>query len=405
MRSLTLVTVLLAAGCADEADLALERSAAPPPYAPQATIEDDDSGSADDDSDTASSGGEDGRYEPAAVVGLEPAPDSDDHHYRDPLIIDFGAYAYGGSVALSEVGAYPIALDGIWEADYTRLVAWPVEPLSPLTTYRVTVEAGSGAQSYEFRTSAIGSPVPDPTALDGRSFALEFTGARSFAPAGLASWLRAVAPGRAVLFGLSNVPQDALTDTDGDAASLGAQASVGVGSTGAWQAETCGSSWAADAGALLWANPYFVRPTGPLTLQAGSLQLDFVEARLEGDVAPEGDRLHNVGLSGWLVADSLAAAYGSAVCDGLASTLGATCEACPAEAGLEPDVACVRVEIDHLDGGLTDASPVALDEALCPEGATDFASCSAARSSLALTPAALLLLPALRRRRNRLSAD
>lgn len=407
MRPHLALALSLLAACAPAADRAATLSAAPPPYAPEADPEstptsggDDDSGNPTDDDGTEAS------YEPAPVVAVEPAPDSDGHHYRDPLIVEFGAYAYGGSVTLSEVDGPSLALDEVWNADYNRLVAWPVEVLRPLTTYRVTIVAGSGAQSYEFRTSSVGTVVPDPSVLADRTFALTFGAARSFEPAGLADWLRVAAPSTGVLLQLGALDLAANLE-DADAAPgtvvFSAEASVGVEDGGSWSAQSCGSSWSAEAGAFVFENPYFVRPTGALVLQAGPLSLQFVEARLEGDVSPEAEALLNVGLSGWLVADSLAAAYGGAPCDGAAALLGASCEACPVSAGLPAKTQCFRVEIDHLSGGLTSAQPAVTEAADCPDGFTDVATCQQAGGS---APTALLLaLPLLagNRRRNRMS--
>ncbi len=66
----------------------------------------------------------------------------------------------------------------------------PSGPLDPLTLYDVTLSWDCGPTHSSWTTSAVGAPVPDPSALVGRSWLADIGGARWVEPPGVGPLLQ-----------------------------------------------------------------------------------------------------------------------------------------------------------------------------------------------------------------------
>lgn len=375
MRNLTslLALLLLAAGCAegDSALLMQNRSAAEyddstmPPLAPGGEDDDDDAASTGDDDDDATESGpdEDPNYA-LDITSILPAPDSIDHHYRQPIVVSFTGYAAG--VQLYIVNEEGDRLDTVdtWNEDFTELSSLPAEAelgspfLRPLHSYEVGVDIGNTSLSWTFTTSAIGQQVLDPDSLHGRTYAVSFAEAHSPDSAPLAQLIASV-QGPTWLWqvdlsgGNVDFNSGVGTEDDADADGFNQDMCTRTGLVGG-----------ADAGVELVTNPYFASPPGDFSLWLDDQQLQFEQGWIDGDFLGDGSALLEVAYRGWLRADSLVALIGDDACALLDSQAGLQCEACPSGDG-----DCAWVHVAGVSGVETDLelAEVAAD-ADCSDG-------------------------------------
>ena len=391
---LFIVLALLATGCpeAETAALLQNRSTADydgspsPPLAPG--DDDDDAATSGDDDDTeALPDDEDPNYA-LDVVSISPAPNSADHHYRQPIVVTFNGYAAGVQLrVINEEGDTLGTLDS-WNDDFTELTALPFELdqgssfLHPLHSYVVGVDIGNTSLSWSFSTSAIGQEISDPDSLQGRTYAVSFVEARSPDSPALADLIGAV-QGPTWLWQVDlsggNVDFNSGIGMEDDADSDG------------FNQDMCASTGlvgGADAGVDLVNNPYFASPPGDFSLWLDDQQIHFEQGWIDGDFLDDGTALVEVAYRGWLRADSLAALVGDDACDLLDSQAGLVCEACPSGEG-----ECAWVHVAGVTGVETslELAEVAAD-ADCSDGdSVPVLSCSSVDRSTGFW----LLLPLL----------
>lgn len=368
-----LLPLLLVTGCADQALVAMRDAEG----ADQTRYDNAEQPYPTGD-DGVAAGGDDDDADPLETLGVlwtDPAPGSAEHHYRRPVRVGFDAYAAGARVRVLD--AYGAELPALvtWSADYGEATAWPLEIaggyaglwLAPSASYSVEVEVGGASLSWGFSTSAVGVAV-DVDAATADAFALSFAAVRSDGLPALEAALVAQDGWRLQLRGVDGLyGVDAATaDDDGchPTRALLASPSVTVGP-----------------------GAYFASTPGPLSLPLGGATLLLEQAEIDGDLGPDAASLVEVGVRGWLRADSLPVAD---PCSWLAGHGGA-CQTCPSGDG-----DCQWIDLGGVSG-------VALDGALPPAADPD-ADCSADPGTLGCATggrgwSALALLALIRRRR------
>lgn len=400
MRStfpLLALALLLAAGC-DEAvqyDVASNRSAPGvyddselPPLAPD---DDDDAATSDDDDTEADPTDPDYALD---VTSIHPAPESVDHHYRQPIVIGFNGYAAGVNLRVVNELGESLGTDETWNDDFTAVTLYPYELyteaqsafLRPSHTYVVSVAIGDAGLSWSFTTSEIGTAVADAEALQGRTYAMSFADARSSATPTLVSLLSAVSgPTWLWQVDLSEGNVDfnsGVGSEDDDADGFHQDLCVPTGLVGGVGADV-----------TLQSNPYFASEPGDFTLWLDGEQLGFEEGWIDGDFIDDGSALAEMSFRGWLREDSLTPLLGENACALMESQADLSCEVCPSGDGQ-----CAWVLVQGVSGTETaleledvdadaDGDPNCSDDA-----ATDsLLSCSAAGGR----SAGWLLLPLL----------
>ncbi len=379
MRSLLpiLGLALLLSGCEDGSLAALSQNrstgadyddSAMPPLAPGDDDEEDPTSS--DDDDTAEP---DPSYA-LDILDIEPPPESDDHHYRDPIVVTFNGYAAGVQLRVVNEDGTSLATYDRWNADFTELTVQPYELsdgsgfLRPLHTYTVGVDIGNSSLSWSFSTSVVGTPVEDPDSLQGRTYAVSFADARSPEHPGLAELLAAV-QGPTWLWQIDlsagnidfNYGLGEEDDLDADGFNQDLCTPTGL----------VGGS---DAAVDLDSNPYFSSQPGEFVLWLDGQALRFEEGWIDGDFLADGSALVEVGYRGWLRADSLSPLLGDDTCALLASQADLSCGPCPSGEG-----ECAWVDVRGVSGVETGAELAAVaDDADCSDGdALRVVSCSA----------------------------
>ncbi len=386
-KHLPLLPLALLVGCPDGGGQIATLEA--PPYR-------ETSAGADDDSTTGAPGDDDESDTPYGVslASLQPAPDSTDHLYRDPIVLTYTGDARGVGVQLYGPDREEIDVSVWWAADGTLCRVTPVSgALLPLTEYEAVVSFGASAQSWTFTTAALGSPMPSPYGVSGRTFALTFLDARFLTPAALAPTLSTALGDRALLWTFVDVGQD-----DGDGASLGVDASVGSLAGEVWTQDGCATDAAITQsfGGMTLENPYFSRPSGELRVTVGAAELVIEDAEIDGDFTPDGQGIRDGGLRGWLRSSSADPLFGGEEGDACLAfvNLGASCEPCPSD----PSTSCLRLEVDHVTGTGNDASLTEYADADCPDGPQPLFSCQTA-SGLGSPLVSLLLAGWIGRRK------
>ena len=365
-----------------------------------------------------------GPASPPSPVALSPEPGSFDHHYRDPISVEFDGEALGASLSLSQEGGYDIPLESDWGPEGRRLTATPASWLQPNTEYVVRISLGDSVQEYDFTTSTVGLPIASPAEMDNLTFGLDTSAVYSERSPEIASVLASLGPSAAWLWSLD-------LDVDPDSGQLASNAvdiSTGM-ATGAddlpGEQDLCietehlgqdeGTASFIDGGS----SSYFVSSPGDFRVPFGGHALFFEDAWVDGDLVEprdvDGDgafettdwSVEALGFRGFLRVDSLQVFFPEAidVCARLDEIQGEdACAPCPSGYG---DAQCAWVDLDGLAAvHLPDIDLLPLDAAGVDEECVDIAAdlefqgCSAAGRSSDVGLLALLMAAAvfLRRR-------
>lgn len=297
----------------------------------------------DDDEPTSDDDDDDGAGGEAEIVSYDPEPGATDHHYRAPIVLEFAAYDAGAWVSLYDTASnYEQPIEHEWSKDGTVLTATPAHFLQPGSDYVVSIDLGEAALEYSFSTSNIGMPLTggiDDVA--GRTYAISFAGVNSAHNSEFAGLLSS-AGGPTWLWSVGAEP-----DADGDGLEdMSITSGVGLFDE-AWYQDLCTPTAMLEAGSpATLEDPYFATDSGPMTLNIDGVAIEFEAAGYDGDFTPSGEQIVEVGIWGWLVADSVASLAGATpACDWLADNASLTCAPCPSGVG-----ECAWLEVDGLSG-------------------------------------------------------
>jgi hypothetical protein len=354
-----------------------------PPLAPG--DDDDDAATSADDDDATNDDDSDPNYA-LDIVSIHPEPNTDTHHYRQPIVVGFNGYAAGVGVQVSNEDGDTLATIDTWNDDFTELTIQPYELYDGSAfmqadhRYEVGVDIASTSLSWAFSTSTVGSQVIDTDGLQGNTYAVDFSAARSTTTVLLADLIRQV-QGPTWLWQIdlsegnidfnSGVGTEDETDSDGFNQDLCAATGLVGG---------------ADADVDLVYNPYFASAPGDFKLWLDGVQIYFEEGWIDGDFLDDGTQLVEVGFRGWLREDSMEPLVGTNACSLLASHADLACEPCPSGAGQ-----CAWVDIAGVSGVQTglELAPVDADGDCADDEPMTVLTCSAAGRSTGLW----LLLP------------
>jgi hypothetical protein len=207
----------------------------------------------------------------------------------------------------------------------------------------MVVDLGDAAIEFEFRTSAVGTPVL-PEDVTGRVFALEFAAARSADAPDLAELLRQAAASATWLL-RPNVSTDGELVLD--------LAFALSGSAGFEQSECSATSVygavSNELGALDPSSSYFWTLGPSLSLPIDDRTFVFDAWSLSGDFTPEADAMVGVSFYGDLVADSLGFASVVEACSLAEIEFGSACAPCSNNSANT----CIPLSIEGLSASQT----------------------------------------------------
>jgi hypothetical protein len=207
--------------------------------------------------------------------------------------------------------------------DGETVVFTPDAPLSPSTQYTVTLDYCGGSADLTFTTSGLGNPIPDTSALVGKTFALDLADARIVEPAGIGSVLTSYLT-QDILVGVSGV-------TDTEIQMLGA---IGVEDADPPTQDYCDPTIDFPA-ADFSDQPFFQIGPQTTTLAVAGYSIEIGNLEITGTIAADGSYFGGGTLSGTIDTRPLAPLLDDsgdpgAICD-LAVNFGAACEACPSD--------------------------------------------------------------------------
>jgi len=378
---------------AQEADLASPRDYADPED-PFNSGEDDGDGASDDDDDST-----DGTEDPAppeapAVVALDPAPDTSTHHYRTPIVVTFDRPSVGATVGLYDAAGYSLPVTQRWNAEGTQLRAEPAQWLLPGAEYTVSVDVGEASLEYTFATSDIGSPLQSGANVDGNTFAIDFSTAESTDTPALAALMGTLGTEAVWLWQVN---------LDSDSQAFGVTAGLGGfddDSDGLYQ-DLCTATevLATSESPVELADPYFASSPAAMVIALDGVALEFESAWFDGDFAPDGAAMVEMGFYGWLKADSVEPMSGPGeACGWLGDLLDLACEPCPSGVGECAHIAVDGMEASEATVGVDEVADADADD--CGDQPIPLLSCSASgRSGGSLLALAGVLLGLRFRRR------
>lgn len=226
------------------------------------------------------------------------------------------------------------AVAGTSEVVGKRVIFTPSAPLSPSTTYTVTMDYCAGTPSWDFTTSAVGGTT-DTAALADATYSLDLASGRFVKPEGIGPLLQQYLT-TSVLVGVTGI--------DGSDIQM-----IGAIATDAGVQDTCAPSIPFPA-ADFSANPFFA--VGPeattLNVQGNAITID--DLYISGAFSPDASYIAGAVLKGnidtrplvpLLNADPDAA--DDEICNLAQSTLGVGCESC-ADGG----VFCLGLFVDSI---------------------------------------------------------
>jgi len=351
-QSLFLLVILLMAGCSASP---LARGGADYEESDPLAGDDDDAATGDDDDTT-----EDG----TRILNLDPSPESVDHHYRTPMSAAFNDNASGTGISVTDAYGVAVPLDVTWNADFTRVWFDAVPSLQPDSWYDVSIEVGGQSIAYSFATSEVGL-LDEELDLAGRVYALHIGDLTLVDPTGL---------GNDALPDTSSTLLMQVSVVDGDALSL--DIGLGIDDAGNINQDLCAATGPATSSTPFTLDEALLSGGfDSLSFPLGAATVTLEDASFAFDFLPAGDGIAELGIAGWVRAESLWELFGTeAACDLVLDVSEGACETCPSGDGL-----CLWTELTSVQGDLApiDLEPVGPSQAdACPEGATSFLACS-----------------------------
>jgi len=299
-----------------------------------------------------SSGDGDGSNQPdgsgceTTISLVEPVVDgATDHYYLDPVVFELSEPDPSARFEAEFAGETTVSEDGL-TVTYT-----PDEPLSPSTTYTITLDYCRGAASVTFTTSHFGTPLEASTDLEDAAYTLAFTGGEMLIGQNAGELMNSI-------FRWPILVQ--IQEAEG--AYLTVMAAIGKEGVDPVEQNTCARTLEVDH-----------IPTAELPFVAGRLentvfgahggQLRFESFEFDATIAADGESIGGVRYMAVLgVAEvvSLLPDFGNVdqVCT-LAANLDIPCEACPSD----DQLSCIRVSARHIPGVRIDTSLIPIAEA------------------------------------------
>lgn len=283
-------------------------------------------------SDSSGNGTGTGPDDPCEGLTVTPYPDFDATGVYYRTSIEFAMSTVESDATLSITG-----VTGTQQIVDNRVVFTPDAPLSPSTSYDMTLDWSCGPTTSSFTTSDIGAAAT-PAGLIGKTYTLDIGAGRFVQPEGIGSLVGGLLE-TPLLVGV--VAADATTVTF---------KSVPESST-----DQCNELSDFDAGNFT-ENPYFEAHADAVALDIQEVVVTLQNTDMTGAFSASGDKIVGMTLSGTLDVSPLEVIVGSDPCKALAG-VGATCEPCPD--GVSNS--CLTVYVD----GLT-ASEAAGVSLVCP---------------------------------------
>jgi hypothetical protein len=278
------------------------------------------------------------------TVPLQGAMDAD---YRAAIEFHLSDADSSATVSTSIAGTTTLADD-----DQT-VIFTPSAPLTPSTAYTVTLDYCGGSAELAFTTSAVGTEVPDTSALVGLTYALDLADARIVEPAGIGSVLT------------SYLTQDILVGVDSvEGTQIQMIGAVGVEDADPPTQNYCDPSIDFPV-ADFSENPFFQIGPRTTTLSVAGYNIEIGDLEITGSFSADGTYISGATLSGTIDTRPLAPLLDdsgdpNAICS-LAVNFGATCEACPSDG--EPY--CLTLVADQITAEGIDGSLVTVSDSDC----------------------------------------
>lgn len=255
---------------------------------------------------------------------VTPADGASNVYWRDSIALTFDADASATSIVLSDASGAEVETDLSWDASRMNVTVVPALPLSPSTTYGLSVVGCGNDVTYTFSTAQWGEPLEvAPIDLVGRVYNFDLAGADYAKPEGLGTLLGLYLT-EPLLFQVTDV-------TPGGITLMGAQGMVD-GTSGEIVQNRSFSTW--DFGQASFSDaPFFGATTAGIAIDYAGSVIPMHNFHVEGTFSADGE----------LIGGAMASGYGdtrdmgpllqlggdpNAVCD-FAAGLGLDCVECP----------------------------------------------------------------------------
>ncbi|MFN7142401.1 MAG: Ig-like domain-containing protein [Myxococcota bacterium] len=273
-----------------------------------------------DDKGTDTAGGDSGSDTNGCDVIVDstlPASGAIDADYRAAIEFHLSDADPTATVSSSIAGTTTLADDN------ETVIFTPSAPLAPSTDYTVTLEYCGGTVDLGFKTSSLGTPLPDTNVLVGKTFALDLAGARIVEPAGIGSVLS------------SYLTQDILVGVDTvSATEINMTGAIGKEDASPPAQDFCTPTIDFPV-ADFDEQPFFQIGPQTTTLSVAGYSIEIGNLEITGTFASDASYFGGGTLSGTIDTRPLAPLLDDsgdegAICD-LAVSFGAVCEACPSD--------------------------------------------------------------------------
>lgn len=282
------------------------------------------------------------------VTSTVPAVNAVDAYYRANLEFKLNKRDPNATIETSIVGHQEASGDGL-------TVYWVLdEPLSPSTGYSATLHHCGGDVPLEFTTSALGSALTEPAALEGLTYLLDFRGARFTEPPGIGSLIAAEFGNLVLYASITDVSATTFVMVD----ALGREDEENT-------QEYCDPTIEFPTADFTESPHFRIEGGAALVLNLGAVPLTVLDMVIEGDFAADLSYFGGGTFTGIVDTRPLDEAFFDGelgtFCTTLAS-LGVSCEEC---SGGEPGEYCVPVAIDSVTAALAPLSVVTIEGTDC----------------------------------------
>jgi hypothetical protein len=271
-------------------------------------------GKPDDSADTGDSTSTDCEI---TVDSTIPSSGSTDAYYRANIEFSLSDPDSTATITTTIAGTQVTSEDGL-------TVMWVLDgPMDPATPYTATLDYCGGTVDLSFTTSDLGTSMPEPTSLVGRTYVVALAEARIVEPPGIGSVLSSYLT-TDILLGVSAV----------DGSSLDIMGAVAKSDVTPDEQDYCNPTIPFPT-ADFSAEPYFTVGPQTTTLSVAGYDIEIGDLNVTGTFAADGTYFDGGTLSGTIDTRPLSPLIDDsgdpgAICD-LAINFGAECEACPAD--------------------------------------------------------------------------
>lgn len=323
----------------------------------------DKDGDTDDSDDSGTDSG-------TSCVGLAssdptiPAAGDTAFFYRGQMTVKFqaDANAVGTTFALADAGGTAVNLTTAeWSADGKTAFFGPATPLSPSTSYTLSIQTDcSEAADIAFTTSALGAAVTDTAGLEGSTYELDLASADIVKPPGVGGLLGTLLGqlgDTAILFEVKAVDTMSTPNTIDLFGGIGDKAQDGTITQDACTPTFGLGSTTGDAAEF--DNPYFElnAPNG-ITIAAAGVSITLDAVLLSGAFEADGSSIGGARLAGQADARKLAPALGDLLSDisdadslcTLISSFGVACEPCDGDG----QAYCLTIDAQNITADVVD---------------------------------------------------